>query len=49
LDVLLNRPVTNITPAEARRHYGAAVYAVGKRRLARRELLQYPIPERWWE
>jgi hypothetical protein len=48
VDVLLNRPVNEITPAQARRHYGAAVYAVAKRRLARKELRQYPIPVRWW-
>ena len=49
MDILLNRPVAEITPREARRHYGAEVYAVTKRRLARRELRQYPIPSRWWE
>jgi hypothetical protein len=48
IDVLLRRPVTAITVEEARRHYGAAVYAVAKRRIPRRELRQYPIPERWW-
>ncbi len=36
-------------PDEARRHYGAEVCAVAKRRLARRELRQYPIPMRWWQ
>ena len=35
-------------PREARRHYGAEVYAVAVRRLARKELRQYPIPLRWW-
>ncbi len=48
VDVLLNRPVTAITPAEARRRYGAEVYAVATQRLARKELRQYPIPVRWW-
>jgi hypothetical protein len=49
VDVLLNVPVLQLTPYEARRHYGAEVYAVAVRRLARRELRQYPIPARWWE
>lgn len=48
-DVLLNRPVTEITEVDAKRHYGAAVYAVAKRRLARRELRQYPIPAQFWD
>jgi hypothetical protein len=48
VDVVLNRPVTALTPAEARRHYGAAVYAFSTRRLARKELRHYPIPVRWW-
>jgi hypothetical protein len=48
VDVVLNRPVEEITPLEARRHYGADVYAVAVRRLARKELSQYPIPARWW-
>ncbi len=48
IDVVLNRPVVEITAAEAGREYGAEVYAVAKRRLARRELKQYPIPMRWW-
>jgi hypothetical protein len=48
VDVLLNRPVCEITPDEARRHYGAAVYAAAVRRLARKELRQFPIPARWW-
>ncbi len=47
-DVLLNRPVAEITPQQACRHYGAAVYAAAGRRLARRELRQFPIPRRWW-
>ena len=48
VDVLLNRPVAHLTPEEARQHYGAEVYAVSVRRLARKELRQYPIPVRWW-
>jgi hypothetical protein len=49
VDVLLNLPVVQLTPLEARKHYGAEVYAVACRRLARRELRQYPIPVRFWE
>jgi hypothetical protein len=48
IDILLNRRIAKLTPLEARHHYGAEVYAVAKRRLARRELRQYPIPARWW-
>jgi hypothetical protein len=48
VDVLLKRPVMQITSEEARRSYGAAVYATASRRLSRRELRQYPIPSRWW-
>jgi hypothetical protein len=48
VDVLLNRPVVDITPGLARQEYGAEVYAVRSRPLARRELKQYPIPTRWW-
>lgn len=47
-DVLLDRPVCEITEADAKRHYGAAVYAVAKRRLARRKLRQYPVPVEFW-
>jgi hypothetical protein len=47
-DILLNLPVAQLTAQEARRHYGAEVYAVARRRLARKELRQYPIPVRWW-
>ena len=46
VDIVLKRPVVEITPAEARRHFGAAVYAIAKRRLGRSELRNYPIPER---
>ena len=31
-------------PSEARKQYGALVFATGTRRLARRELAQFPIP-----
>jgi hypothetical protein len=48
VDVLLNLPVFQLTPLEARRHYGSEVYTVSHRRLSRKELRQYPIPERWW-
>jgi hypothetical protein len=47
-DVVLNAPVANLTPPEARRHYGAEVYASRIRRLSRRELTQYPIPMAQW-
>jgi hypothetical protein len=48
VDVILNVPVARLTAVEARQHYGAEVYAVAQRRLGRRELRQYPIPDRWW-
>src|SRR5262249_51112462 len=38
VDVWLNRPVAGLPYLEARKHYGAPVYAVAKRQLARREL-----------
>lgn len=43
-DILLNRPLSQIDNAIARKHYGALVYAVACRVLPRRELRQYPIP-----
>jgi hypothetical protein len=43
-DVLLDRLVSEIDPLTARKHYGALVFATGTRRLARRELAQFPIP-----
>jgi hypothetical protein len=43
-DILLDRRVYSITPEEAQQFYGAAVYATAMRRLARREVRQYPIP-----
>jgi hypothetical protein len=48
VDVLPNVPVAGLGALDARRHYGSEVYAVGTRRLARKELRQYPIPVRWW-
>jgi len=48
VDILLKCPVVQITAEQARQHYGANVYAVASRRLARRELSQYPIPTYWW-
>ena len=48
VDILLKRRVAGITPEEARKQYGHEVYAVARRRLARRELSQVPIPSRWW-
>jgi hypothetical protein len=47
-DVFLDREIATIGPSMARKHYGADVYAASKRRLARRELSQYPIPARFW-
>ena len=49
VDVLLGKQVKSLTPIEARQQYGAEVYATAVRRLARRELRQYPIPDRWWD
>jgi hypothetical protein len=48
VDVLLQRPVVQLSAEQARRQYGAEVYAADSRPLARRELRQYPIPARWW-
>ncbi len=48
-DILFDRLVCEFTESEAKRHYGAAVYAVAKRQLARRELKQYPIPAKFWK
>lgn len=47
-DVLLNRPVAQLTPDDLKKHYGAEVYATSIRRLAKRELSQYPIPIDLW-
>ncbi len=47
-DVVLNLRVAKIDTVTAHRNYGALVYAAGKRRLAKRELRNYPIPvDRW--
>jgi hypothetical protein len=47
-DVILDRPVSELGPEEARKLYGAPVFATGKRRLTRRELVQFPIPFEQW-
>jgi hypothetical protein len=47
-DVILNCAVAELDEPKARRQYGDAVYAVAKRRLAKRELRQYPIPVDEW-
>jgi hypothetical protein len=47
-DVLLDRPVSEMDTTMAREHYGADVFATAKRRLARRELAQFPIPVDLW-
>ncbi len=44
VDVVRRRHVRYITDGEARAAYGAPVYATARRPLAKRELLQYPIP-----
>ena len=43
-DVVLNRPVSGMDVALARRTYGAAVYATARRVLGRQEQKQFPIP-----
>ena len=43
-DVILDRPVANLTEELLRKHYGRAVYAISRRRLSLKELKQYPIP-----
>lgn len=47
-DVLLDCPVADLTEGKARATYGAPVYAVSCRRLARRELSQTPVPRDEW-
>ncbi len=47
-DVVLDRPVSAMAPLLGRKHYGAAVYAASKRRLAFKELRQLPIPMHLW-
>jgi hypothetical protein len=44
VDVVLRRPVSNITDNQARAAYGALVYATARRPMPKRELKQYPIP-----
>lgn len=48
-DVVLHRPVAELDSATARTQYGAHVYAASKRRLARKELHQLPIPMALWD
>jgi hypothetical protein len=47
-DVVLGQAVGMMTEATARQEYGAAVYAISKRRLGRRELRGFPIPVELW-
>jgi hypothetical protein len=47
-DVVLQCSVGSMTEAQARKHYGSAVYAVAVRRLKRAELGQWPIPMAFW-
>jgi hypothetical protein len=47
-DVVLDRPASELYPAKAEKHYGAAVYATGKRRMSRGDLKQSPIPAGLW-
>ena len=47
-DVLLGQRVAKLPDEVARKEYGALVYAVDSRPLARHELSQYPIPDCWW-
>jgi len=44
VDVVLNRRACDLSPQDAARVYGAAVYATSKRRLGQRELRRWPIP-----
>jgi hypothetical protein len=47
-DVVLDQHASQIDFAMARKNYGDLVFASGKRRLARRELAQFPIPFELW-
>ena len=47
-DVMFDRPASKIDAEMARKNYGAEVFASAKRRLARRELVQFPIPIELW-
>jgi len=44
-DILLDRPVANLTEDVLRKHYGRPVYAITCRLLSMKELKQYPIPQ----
>ena len=44
MDVMLKRPICDITDEEARQKYGAEVYTVSKRPLSKREIKQWPVP-----
>jgi hypothetical protein len=48
VDPVLNKPVGDLTAGILRGTYGRVVYAVSRRRLARKELKDYPIPMEWW-
>jgi hypothetical protein len=43
-DIILGRPVTNLTEELLRKHYGRPVYVISRRLLSEKELKQYPIP-----
>jgi hypothetical protein len=43
-DVVLNMKASEIAPSQARKTYGAEVYATSRRVLGKREQMQYPIP-----
>jgi len=47
-DVIFDRPIAELPTAMARKHYGDAVYAVATRRLSKRELRQFPVPDESW-
>lgn len=47
-DVALSCPVATLTLKKAEKFYGARAYATAKRRLAQRELRNYPIPVDAW-
>jgi hypothetical protein len=43
-DVILDAKASEIAPSQARKKYGAEVYATSRRVLGKREQMQYPIP-----
>jgi hypothetical protein len=43
-DVVLRRRVSELTPEQVMRAYGARVYATSRRRLGKKEMRQLPIP-----